>query len=299
MATVQRRDRTDDDIEAGRMLRAARLRAGVTTAAAASAAEVTEDMIFRYERGASWPSYQKLARMAACYRIAIGDFFPNSGIAPESGLVAPLITAMGGMRDAEQVEMIGYLSAQVRMMRSWLHSVSRAEASQQNVLPFRQPEQKEMSEDGMRRLEEVMKQAGAEPRKAARGPEREVRFYGLASAGEGIEFFDDIPSEYRQIPQWAWKKGARGVFKAAGDSMHDVGIWDNDIMFIKPTPFPKNGEIVICTLNKKVFVKKLRTDASGRPTSLESKNEAYQPIPITPDDEVEFFGVVVGRTGDL
>lgn len=168
-----------------------------------------------------------------------------------------------------------------------------------NVVRFPAQEQAEMSDEAMQRLEAVMKEAGAEARKAARGPEREVRFYGEASAGRGIEFFDDIPTEYRQIPQWAWKKGARGVFKAAGDSMHDVGIWDKDILFVKPSPFPRSGEIVICTINKKVFVKKLKLDDSGRPVQLLSKNEAYQPISISPDDEVEFFGVVVGRTGDL
>jgi transcriptional regulator with XRE-family HTH domain len=111
--------RTADDIEAGRLLKGARVRAGVGTAEAASAADVTEDMIFRYERGASWPTFQTLARLAACYRIAVGDFFPNSGVAPESELVAPLVTAMAGMREREQEELISYLTGQVRMMRSW------------------------------------------------------------------------------------------------------------------------------------------------------------------------------------
>lgn len=175
------------------------------------------------------------------------------------------------------------------------------ETQPDNVVQFKLPleEPKAISDESMDRLTAVMKRAGAEPRKAARGPEREVRFYGLASAGEGIEFLDEIPEEYRQIPQWAWRKGARGVFKAAGDSMMDVGIFPNFIMFVKPTPRPVNGRICICTVNQKVYVKRVKLDEHGVLVQLQSKNSAYSPIDITPDDQVDFFGEVVGVAGDM
>lgn len=230
-----------------------------------------------------------------------GDLLENS-----AGLITPEIRSILDRVKQIPAQLLPRVEAIVANIGMVVHDydmiVADETSSRGIVVPFKQnvrESRSELSEDAMEKLAKVMKLAGAEPRKAARGPEREVRFYGLASAGEGIEFFDDIPAEYRQIPQWAWKKGARGVFKAAGDSMHDVGIWDQDIMFVKPTPFPQSGEIVICTLNKKVFVKRLKLNERGQPVQLESKNEAYKPIPITPDDEVEFFGVVVGRTGDM
>lgn len=242
------------------------------------------------------PTLSVLTTLADLYGVELGDCFPHSAVTV--GEVEQITAALAALNPESRKGAISTMAAFIRTLAGGLSLA--AASSTDNVVPFPAAEdRKPLSPDAMERLEEVMKQAGAEPRKAARGPEREVRFYGLASAGEGIEFFDDIPSEYRQIPQWAWKKGARGVFKAAGDSMHDVGIWDQDIMFVKPTPFPKSGEIVICTLNKKVFVKRLKLNERGQPVQLESKNEAYKPIPITPDDEVEFFGVVVGRTGDM
>lgn len=169
-----------------------------------------------------------------------------------------------------------------------------------NVVPFpKREEPAELSENAMEKLTAVMKAAGFETRKAARGPEREVRFYGEASAGEGVEFFDEIPEDYRQIPQWAWKKGARGIFKVKGWSMLDMGIIDGHIIFVKPTPEPANGSTVIATVNRKVFIKKLKRDDRGVPVRLESRAPGYEPIKLNPDDDVQFFGVAIGNTGDL
>jgi SOS-response transcriptional repressor LexA/DNA-binding Xre family transcriptional regulator len=173
-------------------------------------------------------------------------------------------------------------------------------AASNNVVPFPVSEsRKEMSDGEMQRLTGVLTKAGFEPRKGARGREYEGRFYGLASAGEGIEIFDDIPDEYRQIPQWAWKKGARGVFKVKGWSMLDAGIMDGQIIFVKPTPEPPSGATVVCTVNRHVYIKKLRRDAKGRPVQLLPKAPGYDPIDLKPDDDVQFFGVAVGNAGDL
>lgn len=303
--SASRRAPSDSDREAGRLFRAARERAGLSLKEAAVRAEYSEDSIYRIERGEVWPPYESLLRLAAAYGIMPGDFFANSAASPDLILVEPLLAALRGLPNSAQDELIRHLAAQTRMTRAFMRGAVLEDRSNEpkNVVLFPAPnheERKEMTDGDMEQLAEIMKLAGAVPRKAARGPEREVRFFGRASAGEGIEFFDDIPEEYRQIPQWAWNKGARGVFKAAGESMIDVGIFPDDIMFVKPTPEPSNGAIVVCTLNKKVFVKKLKRDERGVPARLESKNPKYtNAIEITVDDEIEFFGEVVGRTGDL
>lgn len=224
-----------------------------------------------------------------------GDLLPNSaGLYPQ---FRPLLTRLSGIPDGQRGMVLKAIEALLDMREDTVAACEPQQAVQ-NVLQFPAPEP--MSEDDLERVVRVMRAAGmAEPRRGARGKEYDGRFYGQASAGEGIELFEEIPEEYRQIPEYYWKKGARGVLKAVGDSMMDVGIFSNDILFVKPTPEPATRDLVICTLNRKVFVKELRRDSSGRPVQLLPKNEAYAPIDINPGDEVEFFGVVVGRTGDL
>ncbi len=277
----------------GEYLKAVRERNRISVADLAARAGISADAIYKFERNANQPELRTLDRVAGAMGMLVGDLLPNSGGASGNRFEA-IEAPLSGLDEEEQTEQILILANQARLVRN---AVMRRRPA--NVVQFPPRDQREMTDDAMERIAQVMRDAGAEPRKATRGPEREVRFYGLASAGDGIEFFDDIPEEYRQIPQRAWKNGARGVFKAAGESMMDVGIFPDDILFIKPTPRPGNGRIAILTVNKKVFVKKLRLDEFGRPTQLLSKNPAYKPIDIAADDEVEFFGEVVGRTGDL
>lgn len=280
----------------GQYLKAARLRTGLSVPELAGRAVISADAIYKLERNANPPELKTLDRLASAMGMLVGDLLPNSGA---SGQFEAIEAAVAGLSEDEIREQILVLANQARLARNAILR-RRPVAAADNVLPFPPIEdRKEMSDDAMLRLEEVMKQAGAEPRKAARGPERDARFFGLASAGVGIEVFDDIPDEYRQIPQWAWKKGARGVFKAAGDSMQDIGIFDHDIMFVLPTPEPPSGAIVIALLNREVYVKVLKRDSQGVPVQLVSKNPNYPAKDISPNDDVQFFGVVVGRTGDL
>lgn len=240
----------------------------------------------------------QLSRVAAALGAKPGDLLERSEVDDRVVQLQPILDEIEAVANGERQLLVAAIASQVRFMKSW----RTAAPPVNNVVQFpaAQSEHKDLSDDAMEQLTEVMRKAGiAEPRKGARGPEYEVRFYGEASAGEGIELFEDVPAEFRQIPQHYWRKGARGVLKAVGDSMIDVGIFPNDIMFIKPTPQPHTGDLVICRVNRKVFVKELRRNERGEPAKLVSKNEKYGPIEIPADAEIEFYGVVVGRTGDL
>jgi SOS-response transcriptional repressor LexA len=101
----------------------------------------------------------------------------------------------------------------------------------------------------------------------------------------------------RQIPEYYWNAGARAVFKVRGHSMLDMGITDNDLLFVKPTDKPKSGDVVICSLNGAAFVKEFERTKQG--VRLISHSDDYQPMTVGGDDDLRVFGVVVGRTGDL
>ncbi|GEM_PF-1082657 len=251
----------------------------------------------RGERGLDIDVFIEIARALGCQP---GDLLPNStGLYPES---RQLLGRLNGIPSDQRDIVMSTINSLLDMREHAVAAVSTfATSTPDNVRPFPRPVEphNELSDDAMERLSRILEEAGLEPRKAAIGPEREVRFYGEASAGEGVEFFDDIPEEYRQIPQWAYKRGARGIFKVKGWSMLDMGIADGQIIFVKPTPEPPNGSIVICTVNRKVYIKKLRRDGRGAAVQLIPKAPGYEPIELKPGDDVQFFGIAIGNTGDL
>ena len=289
----------------GPWIRAARERAAMTMDEASKRAGVTSDGLSRIERGINGAKLATLERLAEVYGVEIGDLLPHTS-SVQSEFAQPLLAALAGL-DADEIgAWINQYAQMASLQRSHIerHAAKLAgrNTSSSNVVQFPQPEPPhEMTDDAMEKLTAVLKEAGFEERKAARGREYDSRFYAEASAGEGIELFDDadIPDEYRQIPQWAWKKGARGVVKVNGWSMVDAGIMDGSIVFVKPTPEPPNGATVICIINRVVYIKKLKRDARGVPVQLVPKAPGYKTIDIGPDDVVQFFGVAIGTAGDL
>jgi len=103
--------------------------------------------------------------------------------------------------------------------------------------------------------------------------------------------------ETSEIPKWARKKGATGSLVALAASTRDVGIFAGDIMYIKPDENPARGNLVIGTLNNRLFVKILKRDKSGRPVQLGSKSPEVAAIDIQADDKLVFYCVVVGISG--
>lgn len=154
---------------------------------------------------------------------------------------------------------------------------------------------KEMPEEQLRSIAIALGEV-IELRKGALWKEYEVPLVATVSAGSGIEIFETY-EKVRQIPEYYWKAGARAVFKVRGHSMLDMGITDNDLLFVKPTEKPKSGEVVVCSLNGSAFVKEFHRDKGT--VSLISHNPEFQPMPVNEADDLRVFGVVVGRTGNL
>jgi transcriptional regulator with XRE-family HTH domain len=121
-----------------------------------------------------------------------------------------------------------------------------------------------MSAEATARLEGVM--------------ERPRRFAGVISTETGIELSDGSRAA---IPKWAEEAGARGVLKAAGMSMRDVGISDGDTLFVRPDRNPPDGKLVIGTNDDHLFVKTLKRDRSRRAAG----------------NNMKFYFVVVGIAG--
>jgi peptidase S24-like protein len=118
------------------------------------------------------------------------------------------------------------------------------------------------------------------------------RFSGVVSE-RGIALSDAA----REIPKWAEQSGSRGVLRANGTSLRDVGIFDGDMLYVRPDGNPPNGKLAICTVDERVFVKIVKRDRSGHVTQLTSKSPGYSPVDIRPGDNLKFYFVVVGMAG--
>jgi transcriptional regulator with XRE-family HTH domain len=122
---------------------------------------------------------------------------------------------------------------------------------------------------------------------------RPQRFSGVVSAERGI-ILSDAP---REIPKWAENSGARGVLRATTSSMRDVGIFDGDMLFVRPDRNPPNGKLAICTVEDRLFVKIVKRDRNGHPLQLVSKSPGWPTLDLRSADTLKFYFVVVGIAG--
>lgn len=77
--------------------------------------------------------------------------------------------------------------------------------------------------------------------------------------------------------------------RASGNSMIEAGIHDQDVLVVDRSLRASDGNIVVAALNGEFTVKVLTTKPS---LALEPRNEAFDTISISEDDEFDIFGVV-------
>ncbi|HPI20847.1 MAG TPA: S24 family peptidase [Candidatus Kapabacteria bacterium] len=80
------------------------------------------------------------------------------------------------------------------------------------------------------------------------------------------------------------------IFRVAGNSMEDAGIFDNAIIIVKEHSIPKDGEIVLVKHNGRMLVKTLKILEEN--LLLKSKNSKYPDIVLDQYSDCEFLGVV-------
>lgn len=79
--------------------------------------------------------------------------------------------------------------------------------------------------------------------------------------------------------------------QAEGQSMEGLGIFAGDILVVDRSIEPKHGHIVMCLLDGGYTVKRLAL--SGRRVELHSGNADNPPIILSPETELQVWGVVM------
>ncbi len=116
--------------------------------------------------------------------------------------------------------------------------------------------------------------------------------YGLATCGPSGNILDGYPLEHIPIATSLLRFPSAEAFlvEAKGDSM-EPKIYEGDIIIGKKQNFAEHGDIIVCSLNERVLIKKfVRLNNAFSLVSL--NQEKYYPIPVSEEDGFVVSGIV-------
>ena len=129
--------------------------------------------------------------------------------------------------------------------------------------------------------------------------EKGIPIVGQVAAGNPILAQEHI-EDYCEMPSNFFRPSADYFLRVRGDSMIDVGIFDEDLLAVHKTSHAENGEIVVARIDDEVTVKRLKKTRSKFQVILLPENEDYQPIEVDlrhQDFAIEGLSVGVVRRG--
>ncbi len=103
-------------------------------------------------------------------------------------------------------------------------------------------------------------------------------------ADDFIELSIDINKEYIK------NRDTTFFAKVKGDSMKDAGIFDGDLLIIDKSLEPQDNKIAVCQIDGAFTVKRIKIEKNI--VWLIAENEAYQPIKVTPENDLMIWGIV-------
>jgi len=128
--------------------------------------------------------------------------------------------------------------------------------------------------------------------------EKGIPVIGLVAAGGPILAQENIE---KRIPasQSLLSENVDYYLRVKGDSMVDVGIFEEDLIGVKKTNDIKVGSVVVARINDEVNIKTLKK-LSIEEVILKAENENYSDIKVNPSvDELNFEGTCVGLLRNL
>jgi repressor LexA len=124
---------------------------------------------------------------------------------------------------------------------------------------------------------------------------------GRVAAGHPMLAVENIESHFRVDPA-LFSPRADYLLRVRGESMHDAGILDGDLLAVHRTREARNGQIVVARIGAaggdEVTVKRFRK--RGREIVLLPENAAFAPIVVDPRTKpfaIEGIGVGLVRSG--
>lgn len=124
-----------------------------------------------------------------------------------------------------------------------------------------------------------------------------IPIVGQVAAGNPILAQEHV-EDYCEMPATFFHPHADYFLRVRGDSMIDVGIFENDLLAVHKTKNAETGEIIVARIDDEVTVKRLKRTRSKYQILLLPENKDYQPIEVDlryQDFEIEGLSVGVVR----
>jgi repressor LexA len=168
---------------------------------------------------------------------------------------------------------------------------TRAEIAQQ--LGFKSPNAAEEHLRALARKGAIEMTAGAS--RGIRLPASAgIPIIGRVAAGSPVLAQEHI-EDYCDLPPSFFKPAADYFLQVVGDSMIDVGIFEDDLLAVHRTTNVRDGDIVVARIDDEVTVKRLKHGPGKHQLQLLPENGDYQPIKVDlREQEFAIEGLSVG-----
>ncbi len=121
-----------------------------------------------------------------------------------------------------------------------------------------------------------------------------IPIIGRVAAGSPVLATEHI-EDYCNLPHSFFSPSADFFLRVQGDSMIDIGIFDDDLLAVHSTPVANNGDIVVARIDDEVTVKRLHKTRTKHLIELLPENPDYQPIKVDlREQEFAIEGLSVG-----
>jgi len=126
-----------------------------------------------------------------------------------------------------------------------------------------------------------------------------IPIVGRVAAGNPILAQEHI-EDYCNMPPSFFSPAADYFLRVQGDSMIEIGIFDEDLLAVHRTTDVNDGDIVVARIDDEVTVKRLKRGKNRQFLELLPENVDYQPIKVdlqAQDFAIEGISVGVVRRG--
>jgi repressor LexA len=121
-----------------------------------------------------------------------------------------------------------------------------------------------------------------------------IPIVGRVAAGSPVLAQEHI-EDYCDMPASFFKPSADYFLRVTGDSMVEIGIFDDDLLAVHRTTDVRDGDIVVARIDDEVTVKRLKRGKDKRYLELLPENSEYQPIRVDLQDQAfAIEGISVG-----
>ena len=121
-----------------------------------------------------------------------------------------------------------------------------------------------------------------------------IPIIGRVAAGSPVLAEAHI-EDYCSLPNNFFSPRADYFLRVQGDSMIDIGIFDDDLLAVHSTPVANNGDIVVARIGDEVTVKRLHKTREKHLIELLPENADYKPIEVDlREQEFAIEGLSVG-----